>query len=377
MPRNYPVGPSGAVGTSTRKTTRCLDRRNLSGYGSAGSAVASCQVVGASAKSSASGAGFASGVCSATGASVGSVPSAFAAASCVVSGLPNALYRAAAFAASSATISAVAVATTPGQAVALSRASVTVSGATSSADSGAGSITAIASGSMVGAAVTKVAVLVQAAITMDGDTGNATWLQTIFASSASPGSSSITVSAGSAVLVHMLDYSGSGKTLTVTEGSTSYTLVAPPGQSSDVLSFDTVATCYLLNLSAGAHTITVKGTAGDTLYYALSEYKGLITFDTSAGQWQHLPGSGTNAITSGSLSPATGELLIGACWTGTNGASIPGSSNGTIRASHDYGAVSLAIADIIAPGGSTAMTFTDSNGLLHNYQTSAIAFAGN
>jgi len=261
--------------------------------------------------------------------------------------------------------------------VAFAKASLVATGTTAANESAAASAAGAATVSLVGASVSKPAAFVQASSTMDGDSGNATWLQTVYSSGNSPSSASITISAGSSIVVHVLDYSGSGKTITVKEGTTSYTLVNPPGQSGDVLSADTVASCYALNLSVGAHTITVSASAGDTMYFAISEYRGLVSFDTSAGQWQHLPGSSTNAISSGSLSPATGELLIGACWTGSNASSIPQSSNGTIRTSHDYGAVSLVVADLIAPSGSTAMTFTDSSGLLHNYQTTAIAFAGN
>lgn len=377
MPRNYPVGPSGAVGSATRATTRALDRRNLPGYGQVAASSGAC-VVRAVGGSKSSAAGSAAGACSANGVIIAGVPCAFAVASCVVSGATNALYPSAAFASGSGSATGIAVGTIPGQAVAFAKGALVVSGVTAASESAAVSAIATASVSPIGKSIATAAALAQAASTMDGDSGNAAWVQTIFGSGGSPASSAITIAAGSSLLVHVLDYSGSGKTITVLEGATPYTLVNPPGQSSSILALDTVATCYSLSLSAGSHTITVKGSAnGETLYYAISEYRAVVSFDTSAGQWQHLPGSGTDAITSGSLSPATGELMVGACWTGAGGSSIPGSSNGTIRASHDFGTVSILIADLITPAGSTAATFTDTNGLLHDYQTTAIALAGN
>lgn len=377
MPANYPVGPSGAVGSATRATTRALDRRNLAGYGSAIASSGAC-VVSAAAKSKASAAGSAAGVCAVNGVIVAGVPCAFASASCVMSGATNALYPSAAFVAGSGDTTGIAVGTIPGQAVAFAKGALVASGLTAAMEGAAAGAAIVASVSPVGKSIAKAAASVQAASTMDGDSGNAAWVQTIFGSGGSPASSAITIASGSSLLVHVLDYSGSGKTITVLEGATAYTLVNPPGQSSSLLALDTVATCYALSLSAGSHTITVKGSVnGETMYYAISEYRGVVSFDTSAGQWQHLPGSGADAITSGSLSPAAGELMVGACWTGAGGSSIPGSSNGTIRASHDFGTVSILIVDLVTPGGSSATTFTDANGLLHDYHTTAIALAGN
>jgi hypothetical protein len=374
MPANYQVGPSGAIGASTRANCKALDRRNLCGYGEAGFIAGNLAMLGSS-KANAPAVALALASGNASGAGFALLPTAFAAGVCVVSAVPNALTKAVASAAGTAAAKAVSVATMPGQAVALSMGSLVASGATSSTDSAAGLAAGTAVVQAVGSSPAGTAALVQASGSARGDTGHPRWVQTVFGTGASPSSTSITIGAGSAIVVHVLDYSGASKAIAVAEGASAFTLATPPGQSSDVLSLDTVATFYKLGMTAGAHTITVSASLGDTLYYAISEYAGVTRFDVSGGQWQHTPGAGVNAIGSGSLSPAAGELVIGACWTGSGGASIPGSSSGAARASNSFGAVSLLITDVIAAGGSMATTFTDANGALHNYQSTALALS--
>lgn len=80
----------------------------------------------------------------------------------------------------------------------------------------------------------------------------------------------------------------------------------------------TLATYYFPNTTAGANTVTV--TFAGTITYAslqIAEYSGCATstpLDKFASNSQTDPGTGTNAVTSGSVTTVTdGQLIVG--WT--------------------------------------------------------------
>ena len=205
------------------------------------------------------------------------------------------------------------------------------------------------------------------------------WVQTIGGNGLSGTTATllITVSAGSIILITVLDLTAAGRTISVSDAQGAYTLVTPPGNVSSAS--ETSATLYLANANAGLHTLTISATAADNLYFAATEYSGVATASpvfASAGQYQTSPGTGAGAITSGTYNSGSGNTVVGGCLDDGNVDAGMSASSGTLRFN---GAISssfqFTLEDQASIGAGDASKFTSTNGAARAKFTTSIALA--
>ena len=133
------------------------------------------------------------------------------------------------------------------------------------------------------------------------------------------------VTAGSTIAVYCTS-GGAGTTLTgVSDGTNTYTVVQHVDATPDGW---TNATAYAANAAGGATTVTCTF-QNSTDYRAaiIHEISGTATttpLDKNAGQFQAAPGTGTDAITSGSVTTTTDGQYIFAVTKETNLGGCPG-----------------------------------------------------
>lgn len=127
----------------------------------------------------------------------------------------------------------------------------------------------------------------------------------------------------------------------------------------------TLATYYFLNTTGGACTVTVTF-AGAITYASLqvAEYSGIATsaaLDQFASNSQTAPGTGANAITSGSVTPTTnGQLILGWTTALTVGAGTVSAGTGFTGRVNVFGDT-LFEDQVQGTAGAIAATFTGTN----------------
>jgi hypothetical protein len=166
-----------------------------------------------------------------------------------------------------------------------------------------------------------------------------------------------TVSSGSAVFVVCGWAQDATKTVTVTDDkSNTYTAVDKVSNGAAIVP---LCTFYCLNVTNAPKTITATMSAAQTFgFMIVDEFSGVATSAALTAhnmQQQAAPGTGTDAITSGSITATSGNLLWGGAITLTNGNisigtgfTLSGSLGTTVKT------------EWLTQGANTAATFTDS-----------------
>jgi len=133
----------------------------------------------------------------------------------------------------------------------------------------------------------------------------------------------------------------------------------------DELGFWRMAVFYKANSGAGADTVTATFSAATTYrQISVTEYSGILTaspLDQTVGQAQDSPGTGTDAVTSTSVTTGqTNELIYGAAIARSALGSFDSGTGFTSRLGQFDGTyVYLRVEDKnLAAAGSTAATFT-------------------
>ena len=187
--------------------------------------------------------------------------------------------------------------------------------------------------------------------------GGPTWVQTITGNVSSGGTATITVAAGSVILVCVEDLTAIGRTITASDAQGTYALVSPPGQLNST-GAQTLALRYLANANAGAHVITLAATGGDSLYYAITEYSGVSTTApvfASAGQSQNNPVTPS----SGTYNSGSGNRTVGLCWCSNNVDATLVAASGTSRFNAAVSSIlQHVIEDQASTGAGDASVFT-------------------
>ena len=115
-----------------------------------------------------------------------------------------------------------------------------------------------------------------------------------------------TLTAGNAVIAYAVGISGSGTNVTFSDGVNTWAtakVVLPLGGG-----FQCIAVGYALNVAGGSTTVTATWNASahhmGVILVEVSGAKTASALEGAGGQYQGLPGTGANAITSGNPSPA-------------------------------------------------------------------------
>jgi hypothetical protein len=183
---------------------------------------------------------------------------------------------------------------------------------------------------------------------------------------------STAVPAGAAVCIFVL-WVGSDTTCTISDGVSGNTYTAVDDNTTGAYP---IHTFYGLNIQNGPRTYTATiGAANTYLTILVDTFTGIATsgaLDGHATNSQSPPGTGTDAITSGSFTTTTaGDLIWGVTMnsTGGNASTGTGFTTGQVFSGNENSEYKVAGA-----AGSYATTFTDAtNGGTYNYQTSAMA----
>lgn len=174
------------------------------------------------------------------------------------------------------------------------------------------------------------------------------------------------VTAGSMLCAHI--YANHGVSGVADSRSQTYTAAVSVTDGSTF----TLATYYFLNTTGGACTVTVTF-AGAITYASLqvAEYSGIATsaaLDKFASNSQTAPGTGANAITSGSVTPTTnGQLILGWTTALTVGAGTVSAGTGFTGRVNVFGDT-LFEDQVQGAAGAIAATFTGTNAA-SNYTT--------
>jgi len=196
----------------------------------------------------------------------------------------------------------------------------------------------------------------------------AAWVQTI-GCGGSPISQSITVSAGSAILVVVEDASGATPATCTTSAAGTFVKVTPPGN----IGTSTNCNAWLLaSAAAGAQTITV--TSAGFLNATITEISSPGTLRASVGQFQTGPNTTAGAITSTAVTTVAGDYVIGVSHETHGAASSLTAVAGTSRFSGFGNGMWFVVSDLTAAGTSQAMNYTSSDAAGIGFSTFALSF---